>query len=378
MRLAFRLFIGLMIAAPCDCSWAQPVASTIHRPFIGAAAPAAPVRDAAPSFAPSGTWEAQVEANRIRAFKEAPTFWQIVEAAADETTTAYVFRDSPVFVPDPDYKPTVDELEARKQGLPKKYWYNLLGVSKAHSDYLTELAHLQFEREQTLARAGWMGTFARLVFGILDPLHLGIGIAALWLFGRPIARRWRKVRFGAGRIKPKKAAAQNASLERHLNDMGASSHARQDSQIPDLSPEMLAAANEASAWCLSQVGSFVGHPVEKCPMFSTLDDERIAAYACGFISGYLQFTRIDYRWGHGNRGVMDMGHIALCSISLIKILGAERFEAIMPRLPGWGNAEEDLKQMDIFGGTDGMAHASGTEKQNGGMLLMYLHANVKR
>ena len=38
----------------------------------------------------------------------------------------------------------------------------------------------------------------------------------------------------------------------------------------------------------------------------------------------------------------------------------------------------DLDQVDRAGGTDGMAHAQGKEKQFGGILLHYLKHNVER
>lgn len=111
------------------------------------------------------------------AFKPTPTFWQTVEAAADETVTSYVFRDSPVFAPAPDYKPTIEELEARKEGLPEKYHDRLIGVSPAHSDYLTQQAHRQFENEAALSEAGWTGTGVSLLSGLVDPVPLALGIA---------------------------------------------------------------------------------------------------------------------------------------------------------------------------------------------------------
>ncbi len=132
----------------------------------------------APSFAPAGSPEAAVEANKIAAFKPAPGFWQTVEAAADETTTAYLFRHSPIFAPDPGYQPTNQELELRKQGLPEKYWDRLVGVSSAHSDYLTQQAQRQFANEVTLSEAGWTGTGIGLVTSIVDPVDLGVGIAS--------------------------------------------------------------------------------------------------------------------------------------------------------------------------------------------------------
>ncbi|MFG1372174.1 hypothetical protein V5F32_08370 [Xanthobacter oligotrophicus] len=134
--------------------------------------------DLAPSFAPAGTPEAAVEANKIAAYRPSPTLWRTVEAAADETTAAYLFRDSPVFTPAPDYKPTVEELDTRKQGLPEKYWDRLIGVSPAHSDYLTAQAKRQFENEVTLSEAGWTGTGIGLVSSILDPVDLAVGIAS--------------------------------------------------------------------------------------------------------------------------------------------------------------------------------------------------------
>lgn len=136
-----------------------------------------PRSETAPPFAPAGSQADDAILQDRVTYKPSPTLWRTVEAAADETTTAYVFRDSPVFAPAPDYKPTIEELEARKQGLPEKFHDRLIGVSPAHSDYLTAQAQRQAENERTLAEAGWTGTGIQLAADILNPVDLGIGIA---------------------------------------------------------------------------------------------------------------------------------------------------------------------------------------------------------
>ncbi|WP_322996966.1 hypothetical protein [Castellaniella sp.] len=129
-------------------------------------------------FAPAGSPEAQAQSAAHVAWKPDPTFWQTVEAAADESTSAYIFRQSPVFSPDDSYQPTSDELEARKEGLPEKYHDSLLGVSRAHSDYLTSQAKRQYENEKLISEAGWMGIGVSLAAGMLDPTDIAIGLAS--------------------------------------------------------------------------------------------------------------------------------------------------------------------------------------------------------
>ncbi|MCL8384161.1 LPD23 domain-containing protein [Xanthobacter aminoxidans] len=133
--------------------------------------------DTAPGVTPAGSPEDVAAGVAKRTFNPPPTFWQTVESAADESTTAYLFRDSPVFAPAPDYQPTTEELEQRKQGLPEKYWGQLLGVSPAHSDYLTAQAHRQYENELNISRAGWTGTGVSLAAGMLDPTGLAVAIS---------------------------------------------------------------------------------------------------------------------------------------------------------------------------------------------------------
>lgn len=133
--------------------------------------------EASPPYPLAGTAADDAALKERVTFRPTPTFWRTVEAAADETITAYVFRDSPVFAPAPDYQPTVEELEMRKEGLPEKFHDRLIGVSPAHSDYLTSQARRQFENEVALSEAGWTGTAIGLLSGIADPLPLAIGIA---------------------------------------------------------------------------------------------------------------------------------------------------------------------------------------------------------
>ncbi len=85
---------------------------------------------------------------------------------------------SPVFSPDDSYQPTSDELEARKEGLPEKYHDSLLGVSRAHPDYLTSQAKRQYENEKLIWEAGWMGIGVSLAAGMLDPTDIAIGLAS--------------------------------------------------------------------------------------------------------------------------------------------------------------------------------------------------------
>lgn len=161
--------------------WAQAHAMFMSGkgPPIQATGAVVPHHDTAPAFAPVGSKAASVT-TQIEAYRPSPSFWHAVEAAADETTTANLFVHSPVFsfAADHSYKPTVDELEQRKQGLPEKYWDRLIGVSAAHSDYLTEQAQRQFANEVTLSEAGWAGTAASLATGLLDPVDLSVGIAS--------------------------------------------------------------------------------------------------------------------------------------------------------------------------------------------------------
>ncbi len=133
--------------------------------------------DTAPAVSPAGSPEDVAAGVAKRTYTPTPSFWKTVEAAADESDTAYLFRDSPVFAPAPDYKPTVEELDRRKEGLPEKYWGNLVGVSPAHSDYLEAQARRQFENDLTIAQAGWTGTGVSLAMGILDPVDATVAIA---------------------------------------------------------------------------------------------------------------------------------------------------------------------------------------------------------
>ncbi len=134
--------------------------------------------DTAPSFSPAGSPEDVAAGVAKRTPALDPTFWQTVEAAAYESTTAYVFTQSPVFAPDASYQPTSMELEARKEGLPEKYHESLLGVSRAHSDYLTSQAKRQYENEKLISDAGWMGIGVSLAAGMVDPVDIAIGLAS--------------------------------------------------------------------------------------------------------------------------------------------------------------------------------------------------------
>lgn len=150
---------------------------SIYGAPVSSSGPVRPVFETAPSFAPAGTPDAEVERNKIAAWKPSPTFYQTVEAAADETTFAYIFRSNPIFNPDPAYQPTAVELEQRQAGLPEKFHDRLIGVSQAHSDHLTQQAHRQWKNEQTLEEAGWTGTGISLLSSLLDPVDLAAAIA---------------------------------------------------------------------------------------------------------------------------------------------------------------------------------------------------------
>lgn len=161
---------GLIKRRATEASWFDggPVTATASRQHWV---------DTAPPFAPVGSPEDVAAGVAKRTFNPPPTFWQTVEAAADAGDTARLFRESPVFAPAPDYQPTNEELEQRKQGLPEKYWRQLLGVSPAHSDYLTAQAHRQFENELTMNRAGWAGHAVGFAAGMLDPVDFAVAMA---------------------------------------------------------------------------------------------------------------------------------------------------------------------------------------------------------
>jgi hypothetical protein len=148
--------------------------------------------------------------------------------------------------------------------------------------------------------------------------------------------------------------------------------------LPALSPEMHQASQVTIDWCLSQVSSFLGVKVETCPKFSDLDDERIAAYACGFLTGYLQETRAESKWARGDEGLIQLGLIALMAAVLVRILGSERALRVQPLMPFFDRSKQDLNLLYKAGGGDGIAHAEGREKQFGGRLLHYLKNNVEQ
>lgn len=150
--------------------------------------PAPHFRDTSPSFAPAGSPDDTGNAVAQRTYNSPPTFLQGVEAAPDKTTTAHLFRDSPVFTPDDNYKPTIEELSRRMEGLPDKYRSNLIGVSSAHSDYLTEQARRQFANERTLGRLSAAQRLAvSVLVGLVDPVNLLLWLGAIGIGWRVAA-----------------------------------------------------------------------------------------------------------------------------------------------------------------------------------------------
>lgn len=136
-----------------------------------------PPFETSPSIAPAGSYSAAVELQRLdqrvaetglaetfgSAIRQTPTY-ALIEAGA-----------APGFAPDPEYRPTEQELNIRRAGLPERYWDGLLGASAAHSDWLERRARENFQAEQQLSEAGWTGIGAEIITSVLDPVSIGVG-----------------------------------------------------------------------------------------------------------------------------------------------------------------------------------------------------------
>lgn len=287
-----------------------------------------PRSETAPPFAPAGSQADDAILQDRVTYKPSPTLWRTVEAAADETTTAYVFRDSPVFAPAPDYKPTIEELEARKQGLPEKFHDRLIGVSPAHSDYLTAQAQRQAENERTLAEAGWTGTGIQLAADILDPVSLGAGIASggLGAFAGGTMKAGRLVQRVAGGLG---AAAGNIALT------GIADAAGKETASSDYA--------YAAAWGLGL--GFAFGPLARNPATQDLADE--GAHAASRAMADIERGLPRFSGGEGTLSAApaSVDNVKLSQGNLMSIVDADvprtAVESLRPDMAGRGATSDN-------------------------------------
>ncbi|MCO6389299.1 hypothetical protein [Aliihoeflea sp. 40Bstr573] len=149
-------------------------------------------------------------------------------------------------------------------------------------------------------------------------------------------------------------------------------------RIPPLSPEMETVHRETISWCRTQLSAFYGQSISQVPgELDELHKQRIAAYAVGFLTGYVQVTGADVKWSGGRvEGLEMIGHMLVTSVVLAALFGAENAADRLEHLPSMGNTLDDLVLLDRAGGADGIAHAEGRSKQYGGALLHYLRENM--
>lgn len=158
----------------------------------------------------------------------------------------------------------------------------------------------------------------------------------------------------------------------------ASESGLETSTIPKFTERERKIADEAVEWCKNQIGAFLGADPQPLPDYGLHHDILVASYVCGFIQGQNVVHHTLKEWGSGDEGLEMVGFVILATPAIMHVLGADRAMQAMNYLPQLGPAAttDDIQLLDEMGGSDGMDHANGEPKQNGGMLRHYLVHNV--
>lgn len=158
----------------------------------------------------------------------------------------------------------------------------------------------------------------------------------------------------------------------------ASGNSPKASAIPKMTEKERVIANEAVEWCKGQIGIFLGAGPQSLPDYGLHHDILVASYICGFIQGQNIVHKTLEKWSDGDDDLAMIGFVILVSPAVGMILGLDRSMKAMVYLPQLGPATttDDIQLLDEAGGSDGMDHAHGKPKQNGGMLKHYLVHNI--
>jgi hypothetical protein len=135
----------------------------------------------------------------------APSWAETWNAAVDNeqisSNVARMFGASG-FVPDDTFEYSDDLWKELTEGLPDDYLEGFgEAVSEDHARVLAERIRADYERDSTIAQAGWTGIGASLGAAILDPVAIGIslateGAAAPVIYGAKVGRVGRVIRAG--------------------------------------------------------------------------------------------------------------------------------------------------------------------------------------
>lgn len=153
-------------------------------------------------------------------------------------------------------------------------------------------------------------------------------------------------------------------------------------EFPPFPEEIRSMMNGTVNWCHSQIGKFLNDVPQTFPArYGLQEDIMIGSYVCGFVQGQFLTNGHLERWSRGDHGLYSLGFSALVMPSLAEILGdMDRSIDACKHLPQLGPDGGSLRisQIDEMGGSDGIDHAKGNEKQHGGLLEFYLRHNVQR
>lgn len=99
----------------------------------------------------------------------------IVNTGVRETIGRLALETDPEYVP-PD--PDSSEFAAMTDGVPEQYWSRLANARSArHAQYIKQNIVEELDAMDTLSRAGWGGTSARIATAVLDPPALALALA---------------------------------------------------------------------------------------------------------------------------------------------------------------------------------------------------------
>lgn len=179
---------------------------------------------------------------------------------------------------------------------------------------------------------------------------------------------------GAIGISAEVASKDIVSTQIYTDKQGASA----EKSFPDITDQERQIADQAIIWCQEQIGAFLESEPQTLPDYGPHHDILVGSYICGFIQGQNIVHRTLDRWSSGDDAVAQVGFLVLAAPAIGRVLGMDRSLEAIRHLPQLGPAlnSDDIRLLDQMGGADGMDHARGEPKQNGGMLKHYLVHNI--
>ena len=182
----------------------------------------APPELARQPFAPQPVEQRVLKERAQKDFEESVTFGDATKAAfAEENMMSWVFRNSPQYEPDPDFKLDKQSYDKLVEGIPEEYRdFVLDSTSLAHAQSLREQVLISMKNNEQLQAYGWSGVGLRVAASMLDPAAVAAtflteGVAAPAIWGNKATRLARSLRMAFG------GSVSTAAIESYLVSQNA-------------------------------------------------------------------------------------------------------------------------------------------------------------